>query len=371
MTDTFVADSFSPTCGTHTAFIYERGGVTLVGQLTGLVHLEWERVRDDISKAHVRLIGSECCTILADTSTVIHELHIYRSGEKVWEGVITRLEFEHDGSDIYAEDLLWVPKRRAVEMGYDWSKNPVNAIDLAVYLLKDLCYSRYGDPWNMAANVIPVYGPGDPETVRAINSWEATVWDELDILAEDGGIDYTVVNRTIYIWDVHLRWSTLPDLVDTDISSFPRIVEYGNEFANRVAYTDGSGYAGVAVADSGTLNTYSHYVDVIISTEDRHEDEPPSSLVLSNWYDVALRNVQKMYPPKVAIVVPANSTLMPSSPWVVNDLIPGSWMMVSMDRLCRSVNEWQRLEAVKVVEDENGERVQITCGSAPVTMVLP
>jgi hypothetical protein len=362
-----LVDEFSPTCGYHEAFVYERGGTVLVGQLTGVHLLSWERVRDDISHAEVRMVGSECCGILEDVEVVVHELHIYRSGEKVWEGPITRLEFEYDGVDIFAEDILWAGKKRALEYGYNLEKAPDNAVEVAAAIVIWQLVLPFGNPWNL--DVQPVYGPSDPETTRATNSWASTVWEELDVLAEDGGIDYTMVGRTLYIWDVHLRWVTLAPLVDADISTLPRIVEYGNDFANRVIYTDGSGYAGVATADSGTLDTYSRYIDLIIPIEDRDEDEPPSALVLSNWYDVAARNVVKHYPPRQAIIVPANSTLMPSSPWVINDLIPGSWMMVQMDRMCRQVDEWQRLDSVKVVEDEDGERVQITVSSAPATMV--
>lgn len=353
-----------PTCGTHEAFIYERGGTVLVGQLTGITFVSWERTRDDISKAEVRMVGSECCEVMMGVGTILHELWIYRSGTLVWSGVITRLEFEYDGIDVFAEDFLWILKKKVTEVGYNFLDNPANAVEAAAAICIFQGFLTYGNPWNIV-DVQPLYGPNDIQTLIQTNPWSTTIWDTLDVMAEDGGIDYVMVNRTLRIWDVHTMWYVLQPLEDTHISTFPRIVEYGNEFANRVVYTDGSGYAGVATSDSATLDTYTRTIDYHIAIEDRDEDEPPSQLVLSHWYDAALRNVQKMYPPQQSIIVPANSTLMPSSPWVISEVYPGAWCQVSMERMCRNISEWQKLDAIKVVEDVDGERVQVTLGTAP------
>jgi hypothetical protein len=42
-----------------------------------------------------------------------------------------------------------------------------------------------------------------------------------------------------------------------------------------------------------------------------------------------------------------------------------------MDRLCRQVDEYQRLHTLRVTEDAKGEKVQITCLTAPATFVPP
>ena len=54
-----------------------------------------------------------------DLRTILHELHIYRNGEPVWEGPITRLEYEFDQVRIFAEDVLWATNRSAIEKGYN------------------------------------------------------------------------------------------------------------------------------------------------------------------------------------------------------------------------------------------------------------
>ena len=364
--------SDSPICATHRAYVYQRGGTVLMGELMGMISCEWGRNRDDISTAQVHLIGDECCALVVDVGTVIHELHIYRNDELVWIGVITRLEFEWDGVDIYAEDLLWVPKRRVLEKGYDYRSTGISVVTLFLGLAAYECYGKYGDPWNMVPGLTAIDGPDDPITHRVVNSFQTTVWAEMDKLAEDHGIDYTMVGRTLYFFDVHLKWLEYPTLLADHVSSFPRIVEYGNSFADRVFYTNGSGVAGSATAPVPILDTYSRYVDHLISVNNEGADNaPPSQAVLDNWIENAQRTVEKMYPPAQSIVVPANSTLMPSSPWVVNDLIPGAWFKVEMDRLCREVDEWQRLHTMRVSEDASGEKVQVTCITAPSTFVLP
>ena len=358
--------SEAPICATHRAYVYERGGTVLMGELVGMVACEWGRNRDDISTAQVHLVGNECCALVVDLGTVLHELHIYRAEELVWIGVITRLEFEYDGVDIYAEDLLWVAKRRVLEKGYDFRTNGISVVTLFHALTSIECYGKYGDIWNMVPGLTPINGPDDPITRRVVNAYQSTIWMELDKLAEDHGVDYTMVGRRLYYFDVHLKWMEYSTLLAEHISSFPRIVEYGNSFANRVFYTNGSGVAGSGTADSATLDLYGHYVDHLISVNNEGADnEPPSQAVLDNWIDNAQRQVTKMYPPTMSIVVPANSTLMPSCPWPVNDLIPGAWFKVEMDRLCRQVDEWQRLHTLRVIEDANGESVQVSCITAP------
>lgn len=361
-----------PICATHTAFIYQRGGTVVVGELLGMTSIRWGRNRDDISTAQCHLIGNECCAVVENLGSLIHELHIFRDGVKVWEGVIVRLEFEYDGVDIYAEDMLWVAKRRVLEAGYDFRATPTSAVNLFHALATFNLYSKYGDVWNMVSHLHPVTHAGDPETARVINSYQTTVWSEMDKLAEDMGIDYTMVGRELYYFDVHLKWVVLPPLLAEHVSSFPRIVEYGNEFANRVVYTNGSGYAGIAQADSGTLDTYGRYVDLLVSVNnDGADNEPPSATQLQTWTENAQSTLSKRHPPPQSIVVPANSTLMPSCPWDVNTLMCGSWMQVQMDRMCRTLNEWQRLHSMSVTEDENGEKVQISCITAPATSVTP
>lgn len=384
-------------CGTHTAGAYERGGAVAVGMFPKATFVQWGRVRDEISEAIVHVPLDGCCDLLEQIEPVQNELHIFRDGESVWQGVITRMEFEYDEVQIYAEDMLWVAKRRVLEVGYNYQDpcatctpgpiegtGRISAITHAGYLLDTWCYSQYSDEWNMAAHLFPIVGPDDPMSGRQANAWSTSCWLEFDSLAEDNGIDYTVVNRDIYWFDTNLDWNTLDPLDPADIASYPRIVEYGNSLATRYIRGDGSGYAGVATAPAPMQAKYGQSIDIISAERTQAETgeqpsdpsappPPPSAAKLAAWLETAEGRVADRYPVARNIVIPANSTLMPTSPWDVNTLMPGSWCEVSLDRLCRpDVTELQRLHEMRVTErGGEAEQIEISMITAPATRLLP
>lgn len=365
-----------PLCSTHTAQVRERGGTTTVGELTGLTEVQWNRVRDDISEGQVTLGPYECCDLLSDVQPVEHELHIFRDGAAVWEGPITRMEFENDGINIFGEDILWVTKRRALGLEVDHKNAPYSCVELAEDYLTYV-FGNYGDQWNGLPGLNKVAGPDDPETTRQVNKWSVSVFEELDHLARYGGIDYTVVNRDIFWFDTHLDWNPLADLVEQDIQAFPRIVEYGNQLANRIINTDGSGYAAIAPGSATAIAEFGQYVDIIIGNADDQssgelDQGPPTEEELAGWLKTAKKNVERTEVMASSIIVPANTSLMPTSPWDIATVMPGSWFIVSIDRVCRTLSEYHKLSQIRVKEDGRaGESVQITTQKAPATRIVP
>jgi hypothetical protein len=361
------------TCSTHTVTVTERGGVEVVGDITGISSVKWNRIRDDISHAEITVQPQACCELLGDLRTVLHELHIYSNGDPVWEGPITRLEYDYDEVRIFAEDMLFVPKRKVLGTGYDYRHpNIGNAIDHMFWLLWEQCFVLDGDPWAMNGHVIAHHHAGDPRTSRQVFAWQMYVWEDLDKYAEDYGADYCVVGRDIHVFDTHLAWSVLPLIDAQHISQFPRIVEYGNEVATRGIVTNSKGYAGQAIA-SPWPHPYTT-IDLLTNNnlENAEDDEVPTAEDLAQWAATATRSLDGRTVAPVGIVVPANSTLMPGAPWTIDDLIPGSWCQVTSSTHCRTLTEWQRLHEVVVSESApDGEMVQVTTVSPPSTRVDP
>lgn len=369
-------------CGTHTVEIRAMGGVTVLFDVEPLEMVRWKRIRDDISTAEIWVPSGLCCDILADLRTVIHEMHIYRNGSKVWEGPITRIEIGNDRASIFAEDILWVCKKRVLSSGYDQAHpNIWNVLDRMDWLLREHCYECDGDDWNMVAPgtdhlhlVTPVLA--GPKTSRGIAAYQFTVWEDFDKYAEDSGTDYTVIGRDIYYWDIDHQWLTLPDL-DEDFlagSEGPRIVEYGNQLATRVFVSNAKGYTSSSRASAAQRAIYGNIDQLISNVQDANvvEESIPAAEDLAEWRETARRHVQA--PAPVAIVIPANTTLLPSSatgvpnPWDIDDLVPGAWFEVSITRMCRTVTELQRLHEIIVQEDGvNGEVIKFTAISAPQT----
>src|SRR4051794_18965597 len=123
------------TCGTHRALVYERGGINFIGELTPLTAVRWRRGRDDVSTAEVVVPTYECCDLLGDLRAVVMELHILREDVPVWQGPITRIEYEWDTVRVFAEDMLWVAKRRVLEVGYNQSYPNIGDVIERMYLL--------------------------------------------------------------------------------------------------------------------------------------------------------------------------------------------------------------------------------------------
>ena len=395
--------NFKAFCGQNRAYVYEKGGEVLVGELVDAFTVRWQRIRDQISVAQVSVSMTACCDILEQIEPVAFELHIYRNDELVWCGVITRMEFEFDRVDVVAADMLWVASRRAVTEGYNYLSYPQNpdapqgpdpsnptvgapdmtvpTVQLMEYLLRWQCYAQNNDEWNMLDHIQRVDSPQwcDSRTSRQCNAWAATVWAEFDKLAEDYGTDYCTVGRDIYFYDINLNWNPIQPLVAADIADYPRVVEYGNALATRYIRTDGSGFAGIASAPPEIRDRYAIAID-IVSNENSQAEAPtevpppiPSQTTIATWTRTAERRLANAWPVERAIVVPANSTLMPSSPWNINTLMPGSWFEVTVDRLCRGeVTEYNRLHELRVEETgDGGETVKITTVQPPSYMVLP
>jgi hypothetical protein len=350
-------------CGSHRAFVYERGGVVPVGELEPLSAVRWERVRDEISTASVAVPTYNCCELLGDLRCILHELHIERNDETVWQGPITRIEYEYDQVQVYAEDVLWQAKRRVMTEGYDQkSPNLWNVIDRMNWLLWDQCYAQFGNPWNVTPR--PLRHPGDPTTSRQVFAYQFYVWEDFDKYAEDNGTDYTVINREVFFFDTNYAWKVIPPLDETHVSQFPRVVEYGNQLATRAFVSNSQGYAGSAATP---ISAYGLVDDLTSNTQDGSTEPAPTAEEIAAWSQTASRHLT--HPAPVSVVIPENTTLMPGAPWMMADLVPGAWFQVNIDILCRSHSEWQRLHQVTVTESApQGEQVQFTAVAAPTTM---
>jgi hypothetical protein len=380
-------------CGTHRGVIYTRGGLSRVMELPNILYVSWERIRDDVSTAVVKVgVDEGCCAQLGEIEAVEHELHIYRNTELVWQGPITRIEYNRMSIEFWATDILWVAKHTALSQGYShkyvYDKNnpnkPVKMAGSVMYwLMADMTFAKYGDPWRARNGVKWIRSPDEPRTVRVTNAWSRSTWEDFDQYAQNGGMDYTVVNRSVMFWDIHLRWKVLPPLTQSYLSEEMRLVEYGSQFQTRAVVTDGEGKAGIyTTRDKAALNKYG-YVDVVVNTSsdaepDKDEDltaeerELSEAETMASWTDRARKIVTNNPVPPLYVVVPENSALVPDAPYPIGSLIPGSWLQVDTTGMCRKGKSvWHRLHAMRVVEEDGVEKVSISLIPAPATMVVP
>ncbi len=367
-------------CGAHTAVVYLRGGQTVFGELTPLTAVHWQRIRDDISQAQVTVGTTDCCDLLDELRVIKHELHIYRNGVKVWQGPITRLEYDYNQVTVFAEDVMWLTSRTVIREGYSNAYPNIGyALDRVHWLLSTQCFNLDGDPWHVFNHLHPMNNPGanpGPKTSRAVNRYQMTVFDDLDNFASHGGIDYVCVNREVYYNDTHLARFTLPTLDEQYMSQFPRIIEYGMQLATQCVVTDGAGH-GVDVEGPGPWSSETEYgrVDSLISLVDDQtvvDDTAPTDEELDAWRSQATRVLNNRAPAPLSVLIPENTTLLPGAPWEINDIIPGAWFMVHVTRMCRQVDEFQKLVELVVEESApNGETVNFSAASAPLSRIDP
>jgi len=359
-------------CGEHTAYMYKRGGVTRLFELDKVISFDWKRVRDDISTAQIEVQAeAECCRQLGGLTTGNTELHIYRDGQMVWLGVLTRIEYERTQITLFAEDILWVAKRTALEVGYNKAyPNIAKAGWVMNWLLKSQTYNKNNDPWKVLPHVHWVQGSDDPSTSAAVKAWSLATWEDFDKSAEDRGMDYTVVGRDIYFWDTHLKWRTIEqELRGEFLMGGMAVVEYGNEFATRVIKTNGNGYAAQAVAPPWAIAEFG-YIDLIESTANEAAgNETPTAEEKTAWQQQAQSLLDHSFPAPTRIRVSENSTLAPTCPYTINDLVAGSWLQVVVEDLCRTMDQWHKLELVHVHSESGDEKVTVTTAAAPENMV--
>jgi hypothetical protein len=232
--------------GTYRVYVYDRGALDRIGEIAPIQTLTWQRVRDDISVANLTTagFGPDCCDMLSELHCMRHELVIFRDGVRVWEGPLTRIAYQSDSVSIEAKDVMQYIYRRICREGYSDIYPHMQSIITRVSSLLITTLER-DDP-NVLQYLTRFDRSDDAKEARFLHPYQKTVWEEIDDMAANAGLDYTVVGRRIMYWDTHNVIGRLPVLNDGDFLDSPIITEYGMSLATFTAATDGYGNVGVA-----------------------------------------------------------------------------------------------------------------------------
>ncbi len=371
------ADQGSLGIGTHRAFIYRKGGVQEVGELKHLSLVRWGRRRDDISEASVVISGwePEDLPLLRSVRSIKHELVIYRdngvTSERVWEGPITRVPKHSDKMEIHARDVMWWPSRRIIKQKMMDFKNGDTVVNRAYRVLLNVLAPE--DP-NILKHVYPVRSGDDARQHRSLEPWAKTAFDEIDDMAANAGLDYTVVGRSILLWGTKNAVGTLPELREEHLGAPPVVTEYGMDAANLYAVTNGSGIYGAAIAVSsfGPLAEEYGLVEMLSSTWSSDDQEPlPADATAEqkakqaeSFRVQAARGIANRFPPPNVIRLPENTTLSPTTPLSIQHLVPGVRIPLRAESDLYSVVGFQKLDSLSVEErvtkEGRSESVRIT-----------
>lgn len=360
-------------CGTHRVEVYRRGGTKRLGELRGITHVDWARVRDDISNAQVVVKDwdIDCGNLLSILQTWAYELVIYRTTwygtERVWEGPITKLTYETDKVTIDAKDVMAYTYRRIIKQKMTSSGETIVARAariLQTFLAPD-------DP-NILANLQILSRSDDATTLRSTIAWSRTVFEEIDDMAANAGLDYTAVGRAILLWGTKHRIGTLPEFRDSDLGSSPIVSEYGMSAANVYSVTDGNGihgeaYRGGITADNGYIDPVYGLIEILSSswssdsTSDTGTYTAEEAAKLKTTFEgYAERSIADRYTPPVIVRLPDGTSINPDAVISIQQLVPGVLIPLRSTGTLRTVMSNQKLDSVKVVEESGKETISIT-----------
>jgi hypothetical protein len=354
-------------CETHTAYVYDRGGTRRIAQIDGITSLSWERVADDISFGDISVVNPSpgCQTVLNAMEPGRHEIVIFRGANRVWEGPLTLMSYSRDTVNIQARDVMHYAYRIAQSREYDNRYPNIGKVvgRAQLQLVTELGRREVEDP---PINVVPfiraITRSDDAGTSRWTTTYQKTVFDDIDDMAANSGLDYVVVGRSIILHDTNTVLGKTPTLTDGDIIGDIIVTVYGMEMATFAVVTGADGAYGVF----GGTDGYYGRVEVVDDAYDEEEgSDAPSQEELNSQ---AQRNLSGRLPTPIEVRVPDGSRLSPSCPINLEDLVPGVVIPLRATLTARTFSQNQKLRKLRVVEDASGEQILLTMVPAPATI---
>jgi len=346
-------------CGVNTVAIFDRGGITRLFPIDRTTSITYGRVKDDMSEALIRVpTSADCCRELASVECVRHEVVIYRDGQRVWEGPITRMAFSADEIEIDAKDVMFWPYRTIMRAGYSNAYPNIAFGTDRIGTIMRAELQRKEDSLT-PINVLPYLSihteATTARTSRITEPYQKTIYEELDDRAAKAGLDYTVVGRAIHVHDTSYLLGQTALATEADFLGGVIVTAYGMDLATYAAVTDGQGTWGAAEVD---MSFYGN-VEVLATAYDEESDTTnPSEAELRSQ---ANRNLKQKYPVPMVVRVPDNSQVNPDSTvFSFDNLVPGVKVPLMCTVGCKRLQQEQKIDKVRVTQDESGESITLT-----------
>lgn len=208
-------------------------------------------------------------------------------------------------------------------------------------------------------------GATDARTAARTLPYELTAFEHIDNFAARGGVDYTVIGRSILFFDVHTRIGQTPMVTKDDFIGDPIITQYGMELGTYVAMTDGKGNYGAA----GGIDPYYGEWEILHQAydEDAQGSNPEDAPSVAELESQAKRTYLSGSKPPLVVRVPDNTRLNPNGVLTIADLVPGVWIPLSATLPGRTVSQMQKLDSMTVEEIAgSGEVIKVTLSPAYV-----
>lgn len=335
-------------CGEYRVVFGDRCGTHILCSMDNDINsLEFGRVLDETSEAVVGITipgssdGSTCCECVGSIRTWAHSISVYRDGALVWgPGPVTNTLMNMNKATIKAQDISAWLNRRVIREKMVFTK--VDIVEIAVAIIRHALLPD--DPCNIFDLMNVTYGGVKiDKTIEANKSYAGDVLRDLAKI----GLDFTVVGATI-ILAPNIEFGPIATLQDEDFLAEIEVEERGEETATKW-YVNGKSVTGTS---GGTDPVYGLIEQISGESEnvedlDAANEEAKNRLIASN-------------PSPMYVNIPDGSTLSPNAPVCFDHLVPGSLVNVDLRGLCKPFAFQNRLTAVRVSVDSNGEAVQVT-----------
>lgn len=344
----------------HQAFIYDRGGNERLFRVKHPTQIQYDRRRDDQSKASVQISASGRRAQAVDLESIEpgrHELVIFREGKLAWVGPMNLPTFENGTCSLSANDITMYLDRTAPHAGYD---NRAAKTDYVVNRLQKMFTAELARKealgYNLLEHIHYYVQSGDAKTTTNTAAYALTLFDHLDELAARSGIDYTVVGRELHIWDTSRgAMGQTPVVGREDFLSEPTVKKHGAELATRVIATDGQGGFGIA---GGTDPYYGEWEIVVQAYDEQTDTSKPTAQELQSQANLSLKGRN---PTPMQLAIPQGSGLSPKSKITPDLLVPGVYVPLRLRMPSgRFVTQMQKLQQMQVTDSADGEKVTVS-----------
>jgi hypothetical protein len=362
----------------HTAYIMDRGGTKRIpgGKLQDLSIVQWSRIRDTVSEASLRIQGDACAPqadLLRSIEPHRHELVIFRGQERVWEGPISLVGWHDDYVEVSAKDVVeylnFRPLSKVWDNSYPHNTTATGRIEAIIeyelansFTFKNTAGATVTLPgWEQIdppINVLPFldvrHFPNEAGTAALTAKAQMSVGAHLDNLARTGGIDYTVIGRSIIIWDVSHPLSTTKTMTEADFIGSPVVSSYGTDHCV-VALTTGAddAFGGAGAND----DYYGPWVKIFTVYDETSTDIPTQADLNSQ----AQRNLSGRNPVPVEVRLPDGTSVRLSPGFTIDQMVPGVYVPLRATLNARTTVQMQKIHEVVVRETaDDGETVALT-----------
>lgn len=346
----------------------DRGGRTVVEEMKRPQQVTWNRVRDDISDATVTLAGQSCrdnSELLDKLRTGRMEMRIYRGSENVWEGPLTLLSYGRETAQVTARDVMHYAARTVMHSNYTNAyPNVGTVVARAAYILNHELNRKeaLSPPINVLPYLTEHHFAGEARTSAVTQKYQDFVWNHIDSLAEDSGMDYTVLGRAIHLWDTSNPIGYTPRVSQKDFLGDIAVTEYGLDLATRYVVTNGQGVYGVYPS---ATNIDPYYGEWEMLSNPYDETDTGSNSTANEMASQAKSNLLGRNPAPVLVRVPDGSSLDPRGALQMKHLVPGVFVPLEASLTARKIVQMQKLDKVVVTETPEGETINVTLSTAP------